>query len=248
MVMPALGPGHELAIATLPGGQDPDDLVQAGGRDAIEAVLGAAQGVHDFVFAALAGALGADASPEAVAGLWQQLDDLARSIAHDETRAQYLGLWRTRFERRFGLHGRALAPLHTLTWDEETGEYAFPDTEDDSERRLHLILRELLRLNAERAAIGERKRDLLAMGKAMGLETKALNAVVRDIEADPEKREAHEAAWALYRRVAGVPGPMDEAVMPRITDARVRRAPGAKARRMDEAAKVFEGQKLVGVG
>jgi len=51
--MPAIGPGASLAIAQLPAGQDPDDLVRVGGRDAIEAVLANAMPLADFVFTRL---------------------------------------------------------------------------------------------------------------------------------------------------------------------------------------------------
>src|SRR3546814_6977757 len=37
--LPLLRPGHSMAFATLPTGQDPDDLVQAEGARAFEAVL-----------------------------------------------------------------------------------------------------------------------------------------------------------------------------------------------------------------
>lgn len=57
VALPAASPGHELAVALLPEGQDPDDLVQSGGADAIEAVLEQAVPMHEFVFdAAVRGA------------------------------------------------------------------------------------------------------------------------------------------------------------------------------------------------
>jgi hypothetical protein len=38
-------------------------------------------------------------TPEQRAAVWGRLSELARSIVDDETRAQYLGVWRARFER-----------------------------------------------------------------------------------------------------------------------------------------------------
>ena len=43
LALPLLKPGKSLKLATLPDGQDPDDLARSGGRDAIEDVLGAAR-------------------------------------------------------------------------------------------------------------------------------------------------------------------------------------------------------------
>ena len=41
LALPLLKPGKSLKFASLPDGQDPDDLARSGGRDAIEDVLGA---------------------------------------------------------------------------------------------------------------------------------------------------------------------------------------------------------------
>ena len=43
LALPLLKPGKSLKLATLPDGQDPDDLARSGGREAIEDVLGAAR-------------------------------------------------------------------------------------------------------------------------------------------------------------------------------------------------------------
>ena len=43
LALPLLRPGKSLKFASLPEGQDPDDLVRAGGRDAVDEVLGAAR-------------------------------------------------------------------------------------------------------------------------------------------------------------------------------------------------------------
>ena len=37
--LPHVGPGRSLGFVTLPAGQDPDDLIRAGGRAALEALL-----------------------------------------------------------------------------------------------------------------------------------------------------------------------------------------------------------------
>ena len=43
IALPLIKPGKSLKFASLPDGQDPDDLARSGGRDAIEDVLGAAR-------------------------------------------------------------------------------------------------------------------------------------------------------------------------------------------------------------
>src|SRR5271156_1194506 len=50
LALPLLKPGKSLKLATLPDGQDPDDLVRSGGRDAIEDVLGAARPLADMLW------------------------------------------------------------------------------------------------------------------------------------------------------------------------------------------------------
>lgn len=97
--MPHLAPGKSLAIAVLPAGQDPDDMARSGGAEAIEAVIAQAQPLADFVFSVAAGAV--KGTPEAIAGLWQRLSDLAAVIVDQETRDQYVSAWRTRFDAAF---------------------------------------------------------------------------------------------------------------------------------------------------
>lgn len=94
--LPALCPGNSLKIALLPDGDDPDDLRRRGGRDAIEAVIAAAMPVHDYLFQTVTG--GDCATPEAIAGQWQRLAEMASAISDEETRAQYLSAWRARFD------------------------------------------------------------------------------------------------------------------------------------------------------
>lgn len=174
----------------------------------------------------------AEQSPEAIAARWARLDALARSIVHEETRAQYLALWRIRFERECYPTVRHIQPevqLHSGRLLEEPsadGSYWIPDSATDSERRLFQIVQYMLKKRRAKAdfnaEINADIKDVLAMAKAAGFNTKAINAAVRDIEADAEKREEHEMHWSLYRRVLGISGPMNEATLPQIVDARPR--------------------------
>ena len=48
--LPGVGPGQSITVALCGAGLDPDDLVRAGGADAIEAVCARAQGLTDYIF------------------------------------------------------------------------------------------------------------------------------------------------------------------------------------------------------
>lgn len=239
--LPQIGPGHELALAILPAGFDPDDCCRkaagpptpegmSAGRGAVEAVLASAKSLSEFVFDAVVTAQAGD-QPEAVAAVWERLDSLARGIVHEETRAQYLALWRMRFEREVSLtvrHGQGFTvdpaqPLQSgrlVQLPDGEGGYWVPDEANESEKRLYQIIQYLIARRRARDEINQDIRDALAMAKAAGFSTKAINATIRDIEADPEKREEHEMHWSLYRRTLGVSGPMNEATLPSYIDAR----------------------------
>jgi DNA primase len=98
--LPMVGPGRSLSFVTLPGGQDPDDLVKSGGRAAVEAAF--AQPVplvdliwkHETEFAPLD-------TPEARAALRKRLGDHARTIADGPTQEQYKLEFRRRFDALF---------------------------------------------------------------------------------------------------------------------------------------------------
>src|SRR5262249_12690791 len=50
LALPLLRPGKSLLFALLPEGQDPDDLVRSGGREAVDEVLGAARPLADMLW------------------------------------------------------------------------------------------------------------------------------------------------------------------------------------------------------
>ena len=247
VALPAIGPGRELAVALLPDGFDPDDLVRVGRVHAIDAALAFARPLHAFVFEELVAAM-PERSPETVAAVWAELDELARGIADDETRAQYLGLWRARFERELSLAAQLVATvaLHAMTPadpDPDHGDvpmkdgvaYAFPESESDSAARLIALVRRLLAKRAERKAITEEIGDALKMAEAIGFVKKEITEVVRNIESDlahgPAVREEAEMARVLYRRTLGIRGPMSAAMLPSVVDARPRPASATIKRR-----------------
>jgi DNA primase len=95
--LPMVAPGRSLAFATLPAGQDPDDLVKAGGAPALEAVLAASRPLVDLIWESELAAVPLS-TPEARAGLRQRLGDITRTIADPNVREQYSGEYRRRFD------------------------------------------------------------------------------------------------------------------------------------------------------
>jgi DNA primase len=86
--LPELEPGKSLRFAILPGGQDPDDLIRAQGRDAMAWVLDAAKPLIDAVWERELHALD-PSTPERVAGLRARLRALAGEIKDVDLRRDY---------------------------------------------------------------------------------------------------------------------------------------------------------------
>ena len=98
--LPMLTPGKSLAFATLPEGQDPDDLVRAKGRHALEPLISAAQPLVERLWQAELAAEPLD-TPERRAGLKRRLNDLAGTIADGSVRSEYQADFRRRCDAQF---------------------------------------------------------------------------------------------------------------------------------------------------
>jgi DNA primase len=98
--LPLLHPGHSLAFATLPTGQDPDDLIRASGPQAMEAVLNAAEPLIERLWKHEIGAAPLD-TPEQKAALKQRLRAISDAIAHPDVRAHYAHEFRERYDALF---------------------------------------------------------------------------------------------------------------------------------------------------
>ncbi|PVE59493.1 DNA primase [Arthrobacter sp. TPD3018] len=107
--LPMLAPGRSLSFVTLPQGQDPDDLVKAGGAAAMEALLGQPQPLVDRLWQSEVAAGPLD-TPEQRAGLKQRLADLAATIADVSVRKEYESDFRNRFYEHFAPKRRAFTP------------------------------------------------------------------------------------------------------------------------------------------
>jgi DNA primase len=108
LAMPKLTPGKSLLFATLPEGQDPDDLVRSGGRMAMAEVLAAARPLADVLWMRET-ETGSFDTPERRARLEMRVNAITAGIGHDAVRKYY----RQELESRL----RALlAPSRATQW------------------------------------------------------------------------------------------------------------------------------------
>ncbi len=98
LALPLIKPGKSLKLATLPYGQDPDDLVRSDGREAVEDVLAAAQPLADMLWARESEA-GPFETPERRAALEARILELTRSIGDETVRRYYRQEFGTRLRR-----------------------------------------------------------------------------------------------------------------------------------------------------
>lgn len=112
--LPHLQPGRSLRFLSLPAGQDPDDLIRAGGKQAIEALLEKPEPLADRLWRHELEAELLD-TPEAKAGLRRRLNEHAKAIGDGDVRDQYFAEFRERFDTHFG--------QRRTTWQERRPEF-----------------------------------------------------------------------------------------------------------------------------
>jgi len=88
LALPQLRPGKSLLFAMLPQGQDPDDLVRSGGREAVDEVLEAARPLAEMLWLRET-ETGNFETPERRAALESRLAGLTRSIGDESVRKYY---------------------------------------------------------------------------------------------------------------------------------------------------------------
>ncbi|MBV9932019.1 MAG: DNA primase [Alphaproteobacteria bacterium] len=115
--LPHIAPGRSLAFVTLPAGQDPDDLIRAGGRAAFEALLAKPEPLVQRLWKHEAEAEPL-ATPEAKAGLRRRLLDHVSAIADPDVRDQY----RADLLARFDALTRPPAPARAA-WQGRPGRF-----------------------------------------------------------------------------------------------------------------------------
>ena len=94
--LPYVGPSRSLGFVTLPPGQDPDDIIRAGGRSSLEALLEQPEPLVDRLWRHEVEAEPL-ATPEQKAGLRRRLLDHVTTIADGDVRDQYRTEWLNRF-------------------------------------------------------------------------------------------------------------------------------------------------------
>src|SRR5262252_1176396 len=88
LALPQLRPGKSLRFAALPEGQDPDDLVRAGGREAVEEVLAGARPLADILWLRETED-GSFDTPERRAALETRIAAVAGAIGEESVRRYY---------------------------------------------------------------------------------------------------------------------------------------------------------------
>ncbi len=88
LAMPRLKPGKSLKFALLPQGQDPDDLMRSGGREAIAEVIVAARPLGQLLWARETEGHSFD-TPERRAALEARINEVTSGIADDSVRKYY---------------------------------------------------------------------------------------------------------------------------------------------------------------
>ena len=88
LALPKLAPGKSLLFASLPEGQDPDDLARSGGPSAIAEVLAAARPLAEVLWTRET-ETGRFDTPERRAGLEMRINEVTAAIAHDAVRKYY---------------------------------------------------------------------------------------------------------------------------------------------------------------
>jgi len=88
LALPYIKPGKTVKFALLPEGQDPDDLLRSGGREAIVEVIGAARPLADMLWQRETESVSFD-TPERRAGLDQRIAEVTNQINDPSVRKYY---------------------------------------------------------------------------------------------------------------------------------------------------------------
>ncbi|TPV97674.1 MAG: DNA primase [Beijerinckiaceae bacterium] len=104
LALPLIGPGRSLSFALLPEGEDPDDLVRSGGREAVSQVVSRALPLAGLIWTRETENK-SFATPERRAGLERRLGEIAREIRDGALRRYYQAEFRERLFQFFGRGG-----------------------------------------------------------------------------------------------------------------------------------------------
>ena len=126
--LPHITPERTLRFVELPAGEDPDDVVKTGGREAFEALIAAPEPLdarlwrHELEAQPLS-------TPEAWAGLKQRLLDHASAIGHADLARIYREDWLSRFyaQRRPGAAAGTPSPAFERRGTFRNGRFMLPE-------------------------------------------------------------------------------------------------------------------------
>ncbi|WP_419807235.1 DNA primase [Sphingomonas sp.] len=99
--LPMLQPGRSLAFATLPSGQDPDDLIVNSGSAKFSKLLEDPVSLPDYIWRAELGGVGPTPGPDERSALRERLLAKAESIANKGVRTEYRETFRKYFSDTF---------------------------------------------------------------------------------------------------------------------------------------------------
>jgi DNA primase len=125
--LPHLGPERTLRFVAMPPGQDPDDLVKSGGKEAVEALLASPEPLVERLWRHEVDSAALD-TPEARAGLKQRLMDHASAIGDPSVRQLYRDEWLRKFDalvRPQREQARSLYPRRE--WQKRGGKFVQPN-------------------------------------------------------------------------------------------------------------------------
>ncbi len=115
-IMPHLKPDHSAAIVFMPQGEDPDSLIRARGRAALDKVLDGAAELVDFLWMHNLQLAGRNLeTPESQAGLSSKLEDEALRIADRNVQHYYREAFKSRLRDAFSSY-RGKQPGQYQTW------------------------------------------------------------------------------------------------------------------------------------
>jgi DNA primase len=119
LALPLIKPGKSLKFASLPEGHDPDDLVRAGGRAAINEVIAAARPLAHVLWMRETEAASFD-TPERRAAFETRLAEVTAMIADDSVRKYYRRDFGDRLRRQFAIDERPKTQQRTgrPSWSE----------------------------------------------------------------------------------------------------------------------------------